>query len=162
MLLFFKWFFLWFRQSFMSLYIRHRNCVIILCEFCLCSSFRNEHVCKLPISASMRDTCLNPDEEYTLLKIVFYEIWPCLESILQQKQNCLQDSDTNYRTTPKVGRTICFLHFRYVPRIVNYSVLTQAVPRIILIKISPTQVNIFIISITFLSWEFQCWWKCGT
>ena len=35
-MLFFKWFFLWVRQSFMSLYIRHRNSVIVLCEFCLC------------------------------------------------------------------------------------------------------------------------------
>ena len=33
MLLFVKWFFLWVSQSFMSLNIRHRNCVIVLCVF---------------------------------------------------------------------------------------------------------------------------------
>ena len=53
-------------------------------------------------------------------------------------------------------RTIRFLYFRYVQRIVNYCVLTQAVPRINLIKISRSQVYIFIIFITYLSGEFQC------
>ena len=37
----------------------------------------------------------------------------------------------------------------------NYSVLVQAVPRINLIKISHSQVNIFIIFITFFSGEFH-------
>ena len=45
-LLIFKWFFLWVSQSFMSLNIRHRNCVF-MCIF-LCLSVRNvvyTHVC---------------------------------------------------------------------------------------------------------------------
>ena len=60
-------------------------------------------------------------------------------------------------TTPKlyvgllIFRIIRFLRFRYVQRIVNYSVLTQAVHRINL----NVQENIFIIWITFLSEEFQ-------
>ena len=45
--------------------------------------------------------------------------------------------------------TIRFPNCRYVQRIVDYGVLTQAVPRINLIKISHSQVNIFIIFITF-------------
>ena len=48
-------------------------------------------------------------------------------------------------------RTISFLQFRYIQRIVNTSVHvpSQAVPRINLIKISLLQVNIFMIFITF-------------
>ena len=56
--------------------------------------------------------------------------------------------------TPKVVINIShhpILHFLYVQWIVNYSVLTQGVPRINLIKISHSQVNIIIIFITFLS-----------
>ena len=45
--------------------------------------------------------------------------------------------------------------FLSVQRIVNCSVLTQTVPRINLIKISHSQVNIFILLITFVSEEFQ-------
>ena len=65
--------------------------------------------------------------------------------------------------TPKVDhvglltfRTIRFLYFRYVQRIVKYCVLYQAVPRINLIKISRSQVYIIIIFNTCLSGEFQC------
>ena len=77
----------------------------------------------------------------------------------------IQDSDTNLEFNIRqlqkcVGlltfRNIHFLHFRYVQRIVNYSVQTRAVPRDNLIKISHSQVNIFIIYITFLSGKFQC------
>ena len=60
--------------------------------------------------------------------------------------------------TPKVDhvglltlRTIRFLYFS----IVNYCVLTQAVPRISLIKMSHSQVNIFIIFITFYLENFN-------
>ena len=66
-------------------------------------------------------------------------------------------------STPKVGRLtnishnpVRFLHFRPVQQIVNYCVLTQAVPRINLIKISHSQMSIFVIFITFITGEFQC------
>ena len=77
-----------------------------------------------------------------------------------------QGSDTNLElnTCPLpmwVGlltfRTIRFFPFRYEKRIVNYMVLTQAVSKINLIKLSHSQENIFIIFIPFLSGEFQCW-----
>ena len=59
----------------------------------------------------------------------------------------------------KVGlitiRNIRFLHFRYVQRIVNYSVLTQAVSRINLVKMSHSAVNIFIIIIIFYLENFN-------
>ena len=68
-------------------------------------------------------------------------------------------------TTPKVGRFTNISHHSFSPfsicihvvkQIVNNSVLTQAVPRINLLKISHSQVNIFVIFITFLFGEFQC------
>ena len=91
----------------------------------------------------------------TLCSMIF---WPCLWSILKQKQNCLQGSDTSleFNTWPLpkyLGllkfRTVSFLHFQYVQRIENYTVLTKAVPRINLVKMPHSQVNIFIIFITF-------------
>ena len=67
-----------------------------------------------------------------------------------------------HMTTPKVGRftnisPIGFLLFWYAKRIIKYSLLTQDVPKINLIKISHSQVNIVIIFITFESEELQCW-----
>ena len=63
-------------------------------------------------------------------------------------------------TSEEVGlltfRTIHFLLLRYGQRIVNYSVLTRAVPRINFIKNCHSQENIFIIFITFLPEEYQC------
>ena len=61
----------------MPLNISHRNCSIVLCIFFLCLLVRNA-VCAClylpPIRAGMRDTCMNPDVEFTVFKIVFYEI----------------------------------------------------------------------------------------
>ena len=64
----------------MSLNIRHRNCVVVLCVFFLCLWARNA-VCTMLyvplIRAGMRDTCMKPDVEFTVFtvfKIVFYQI----------------------------------------------------------------------------------------
>ena len=69
MLLFFKWFFLCVSQSFMSLNIRQRNCVIFYAYFfcvywseILCANLYI-HVPLIP--AGMRNTCMNPDVEFT-------------------------------------------------------------------------------------------------
>ena len=81
-------------------------------------------------------------------------------SSLKQRQNVLQGSNTNLElnTWPlakwvslKTFRNIPFLHFRYVQRIVNYSVLT---PKINLTKLT-YKWTAFIIFITFLSGEFN-------
>ena len=62
----------------MSLNIRHRNCVVVLCVFFLCLWARNAvctMLCVPPIRAGMRNTCMNSDVEFTVFKIVFYEIF---------------------------------------------------------------------------------------
>ena len=46
-------------------------------------------------SASMRDMCMNPDVEFTVFKIVFYEILIMLGIKLITKTYFLQGSDTN-------------------------------------------------------------------
>ena len=117
-----------------------------------------------PIRAGMRDTSMNPDEEFTVFKIVFYEILIMCEIKLTEFFTSLCNYFwIQHLNTPKVDhvglltfRTIRFLYFRYVQRIVKYCVLTQAVPRINLIKISRSQVYIFIIFNICLSGEFQC------
>ena len=95
-----------------------------------------------------------------------YSVYEILIMFEIKYKTKIQDSDTNlyfniWPLQKYVGlltfRNIHFLHFRYVQRIVNYSVQTRAVPRVNLIKISHSQVNIFIIFITFLSGKFQCW-----
>ena len=106
-LLFFKWFLLWVCQFFMSLNIRHRNFVIALCEFFLSLLVRNA-VCSLlymyvpPIRADTRSirTRMNPDVEFTVFRIVFYEILIMLGIKFITK------------VYPKVGlRTFCTIHF---------------------------------------------------
>ena len=56
----------------MSLDIRHINCVIVLCGFF--SVFIGQNFYVPLIRAGMRDTCMNPDVEFTVFKIVFFEI----------------------------------------------------------------------------------------
>ena len=53
------------------------------------------HLYVQPIFLGMRDTCMNPDVDLTVSKIVFYEILIMLGINLITKQNCLQHSDTN-------------------------------------------------------------------
>ena len=55
-------------------------------------------------------------------------------------------------TTPKVGRFTNILHNTYI----YIELQTRVVPKINLIKIFHSQLNIFIIFITFLSGDFQC------
>ena len=53
------------------------------------------HVYVPPIRADTRYKCMNPDVEFTVSKIVFYEILIMLRIKLKKKKNCLQGSDTN-------------------------------------------------------------------
>ena len=49
-----------------------------------------------PICAGMCDMCVNPDVEFTVFKIVFYEILILLRiNFITKKQNVSQGSDTN-------------------------------------------------------------------
>ena len=70
------------------------NCVIYEYFFCVYWSKCCVYTCMYRqfTSAGMRDTCI-----WTLmcLKLCSMKVWPCLGSILKQKQNCLQGSDTN-------------------------------------------------------------------
>ena len=168
----FKWFFSWVSQYFK--YQAQKLCESFICIFSVfigqkCCVHAHLHV--PPIRAGMRDTCMNPVVEFTVFRIVFYEILVLLgiNFITKTEYFILFRLWFYFRIqhmiTPKAGtrvglltfRTIRFLHFRYVERIVNYSVLTQTVPRINFIKLSDSQVNIFIIFITLLSGEFQYW-----
>ena len=110
-MLFYKWFFLWVSQSFMSLNFRHRNCVIYV--YFLCWSVRNvvyTHVCTSDIRVQILAIHVGPWSWCRVLKKCLkccsMKFWSCLGSILQQKQNCLQGSDTNlenyHMATPKV------------------------------------------------------------
>ena len=81
MLLFFEWFFLWVSQSFLSLNIRHRNCVIYGYFFCVYWSemlFAHLHVPPVHECRYMyaRYVYVNPDVKSfkKVSKIVFYEI----------------------------------------------------------------------------------------
>ena len=57
--------------------------MIVLCVFLLCLLVRNavySHLYNVPlIRAGMRDMCMNPNVEFTQIKIVFYEILIMLE-----------------------------------------------------------------------------------
>ena len=72
-----------------------------LCDsfICIFSVFVGQKCCVTaalhvpPIRAGMRDTCMNPDVEFTVFSIVFHELLVLL-SILKQKQNILQGSYT--------------------------------------------------------------------
>ena len=168
MLLFFKWFFyelanplylwisgaeiVWFIGIFLCLLVRNVFCTVVRTpdlrvQTCrpVCAIRVDELWCKL------LEKCL---------KLCSMKFRSSLGSILQQKQNYLQGSytDLEFNTWPlpkKVGslifHTIRVLYFWYVQRIINYSVLTQAVPRNNLIKISHSQVYIFIFFFTYLS-----------
>ena len=49
-----------------------------------------------PIRSGMHDTCMNPDVEITVFKILFYEILIMLGiKFIIKKQMCLQGFDTN-------------------------------------------------------------------
>ena len=144
---------------FMSLNIRH-ICDIFLCIFSGCI-IQKCCVCTLVCTADscryMRDTCMNFEVDFTVFKIVFYENWIMLgikfitKTGFFLKAPMLIQNLTHDRPLPKqIGlltfRDIRFLHLRSVQSIVNYSVLTQAVLRINLVKMSRSQVYIFIIS----------------
>ena len=81
--------FLWVSQSLMFSNIRQMNCVIVLCVLFLCLMVRNvvctcmyTCTCTAPIRAGMRDTCMNHNVEFTVLKIVFMKFWSYLKSCL--------------------------------------------------------------------------------
>ena len=98
-------YFLWVSQSLMSLNSRHRNCVIygyLFCVYwsealcahlyiwsCTADSRVQAHVCVIRVCelwCRIFKKCL---------KLCSMKFWTCLGSILQQKQNSLQGSDTN-------------------------------------------------------------------
>ena len=109
-----------------------------------------------PIRVGMRDTCINyPDVEFTVIKILFYEILIMLRIKFITKTNFfLQVSDANLefitRPIPTFG-TIRFLDFSICTANYSYSVLNQAVPRISLIKFSLTSEHLHYF-VTFFIW----------
>ena len=93
-------YFLWVSQSLMSLNSRHRNCGYLFCVYW--SEMLCAHLYVPPIHECRhmyaRCVYVNPDVEFFFkkcLKLCSMKFWTCLGSILQQKQNCLQGSDTN-------------------------------------------------------------------
>ena len=144
--------------------IRHRYCVIVfLCTFsvfigqiCCAHNCMYRQFVHVYMYARYE---YEPYVEFTVTEFEFYEILIMLR--IKFTRLWYESEFNTWQLPKKVGLltfcTIRFLHFRYVQRIVNYTVLTQAVPRINLFKISHSQVNIYIIFITFLSRKFQCW-----
>ena len=53
------------------------------------------HLYAPPIRLGMRDTCMNPDVEFTVIKIVIYEILIMLEIKFITETEFLQGFDTN-------------------------------------------------------------------
>ena len=73
-LLFVKWFFLWVSQSFMSLNIRHRNCVIVLCVFfCV---YWSEMLCA-HCNLHTADSCIYARYVFEAWCRV-YRVWDCV------------------------------------------------------------------------------------
>ena len=66
----------------------------ILCVFYIVFKLVRNAVCTLACNADSR-TCMNPDVEYTVFKIVFYEILNTLGIKFIIKTEFLQDSYTN-------------------------------------------------------------------
>ena len=95
MFLFFKLFFLWVSQSFMSLNIRHRKLGdSFLCIFSVligqkCCVHTCMDLCKY------EHTCMNPDVLFTVFKIVFYEILIMLENKFITKQDIFYNAVIN-------------------------------------------------------------------
>ena len=108
-----------------------------------------------PIRVGVRDTCMNyPDVEFTVIKILFYEILIMLGIKFITKTDFFYQGRIYNKTNPK--------HFACNPfsRIFDtYSELqlNQAVPRISLIKIYHSQVNISIILVTFVAIQMKRW-----
>ena len=61
----------------MSENVRDRNCVLVYVHFyCVYwSEMLCAHFYVPPIRACMRDACMNPDVEFTVSKIVFYDFF---------------------------------------------------------------------------------------
>ena len=81
-----------------------------------------------PICASMHDTCMTPDVEFTVFKIFFYEIFIMLVSKFITKTIFLKSSDTNLEFNLVVKillvvrtclRTICIIYNKICSNRIN-------------------------------------------
>ena len=104
-LLFFKWFY----ELANPLYQELKLCIfsVFIGQTCCVHTY----LYVPPIRAGMRDTSMNPDEEFTVFKIVFYEILIMCEIKLTEFFTSLWYYFwIQHLNTPKVGRFIDILH----------------------------------------------------